>query len=800
MPSPDQEPNTEDPSRRGDEVEQLQERAAEAEHLNRGVANLLEDLEIHRRKQEHALARAEQAEAELRAAKAGLEELVRERTRQLQANEERLRAIVQQSPIPTAVGGADGSIVSFNRALEDLIGYKQCEIRSIEDWTRTLYPDEGYRAHVWENTQQALSGQQQGCTTFVITCKDGSERTTEFYTSFFEGGLIVQIVDITERKQAEEALGESEESYRELAESITDVFFAMDENLRYTFWNKASEALTGIRAEDALGRSLLEVFPDTPWVRRAERLYRDVLRTQQPRTFVIDADVGGGHCVFEISAYPSKGGISVFVRDITERRRAEEQIAATKAFHESILDAIVNGVWVTDERDVIQYANRGMGEIAGTPVQQIVGARVLGDFPESTLQYFRPQYLEARETLEPVYYDAVPVVTPAGRESFQSGWLVPRVEEGAFAGMICTVDDVTDRKRADEQVRFLSSVTEQVTDSIIVTDADFKIIYINRAAEELFGYESAELLGLSPDLLNAEPMAEEIQQELYRTVSAGETYTGEFLNRRKDGSTFSCEFRVSPILGDKGEIQAYVGVQRDVTERRRVEAELAGQRRGLRRVFARLIDAQEDERKSISRELHDGMGQALTAMQINLAEIGKALPPECPSEARERLAETRSLVEETLEQVRELAQGLRPGMLDDLGLVPTVRWYTNQFRKRLGIAVEYEAIGLEERLTSDTEVVFYRAVQEALTNVARHAAANRVLIRLERKESAVVALIEDDGTGFDAAQLGARGVPPRGIGLLGMRERAHSLGGTVTIESRPGRGTRLLIEIPVGER
>ena len=483
---------------------------------------------------------------------------------------------------------------------------------------------------------------------------------------------------------------------------------------------------------------------------------------------------------------------------------------------------------------------------------------------------------------------------------------------------------------ADSRDRYLD-LYEQVTDSTIVTDAEFRIIYVNRAAEELFGYRREELLGQTPDLLNAEPMAAKIQQEVYETVSTGEPYLGTCLNRRKDGSTFTCEFRASPIRDEKGETTGHVGVQRDiterkraeealrlseqrfrllvessydgisiahresledrskrkllycnerfvkmsgrsreelmatddlseflsdrtprqgkpddtvklraglaaegvaswkrpdgrencfewvavplmldeelhiisidrdVTERRRVEAELAGQRRGLRRVFARLIDAHEDERKSISRELHDGMGQALTAMQINLAEIGKALPPECPSEARERLAETRSLVEETLEQVRELAQGLRPGMLDDLGLVPTVRWYTNQFRKRLGIAGDLEALGLEERLTSDTEVVLYRAVQEALTNVARHAKANRVKIRLERKDSAVVALVEDDGSGFDTAALEEPGALERGLGLLGMRERASALDGTVTIESRPGHGTRLLIEIPVAE-
>jgi PAS domain S-box-containing protein len=138
-------------------------------------------------------------------------------------------------------------------------------------------------------------------------------------------GIVGVATDITERKRAEEALRESESAYQELADSIADVFFAMDQDLRYTYWNKASESLTGIRAEDALGKSILEVFPDVPWMRRAEKVYREVLKTQQSQTFVNETDLKGRCYVFEISAYPSRSGISVFVKDITSasgRRRS----------------------------------------------------------------------------------------------------------------------------------------------------------------------------------------------------------------------------------------------------------------------------------------------------------------------------------------------------------------------------------------------------------------------------------------------------------------------------------------------
>jgi PAS domain S-box-containing protein len=144
-----------------------------------------------------------------------------------------------------------------------------------------------------------------------------------------EGNVIsyfATVKDITERKRAEEALRESHENYKGLADSIADVFFAMDKNLRYTYWNRASEDLTGISAKDAIGKYLYELFPDTPQTRRAERVYLDVLRTQQPQSFLNEYQIGGKDFAFEISAYPSRDGLSVFVKDITERKRTEEAL------------------------------------------------------------------------------------------------------------------------------------------------------------------------------------------------------------------------------------------------------------------------------------------------------------------------------------------------------------------------------------------------------------------------------------------------------------------------------------------
>jgi len=224
---------------------------------------------------------------------------------------------------------------------------------------------------------------------------------------------------------------------------------------------------------------------------------------------------------------------------------------------------------------------------------------------------------------------------------------------------------------------------------------------------------------------------------------------------------------------------------------------VAKHKENLQGLSSRLIDAQEQERKRIAQELHDEMGQALTAMSINLSAINKQLGAALDPETAERLAETDTLITRTLEQMRELALDLRPSMLDDLGLLPALRWYVKRYENRTGILVGLEAVGLELRLPEHIETAMYRVVQEALTNVARHARASRVDVRLQRRDSIVQAFIEDDGSGFDPAEVADREAQGRGVGLVGMRERIAALGGSLEIESHPGKGTRLTIELPL---
>lgn len=221
-------------------------------------------------------------------------------------------------------------------------------------------------------------------------------------------------------------------------------------------------------------------------------------------------------------------------------------------------------------------------------------------------------------------------------------------------------------------------------------------------------------------------------------------------------------------------------------------------REELQRLSAQVIHAQEDERTRISRELHDELGQALTGLCINLAEIDKQIGAEVSPGIRGRLLESRALADQVLEQIRELALELHPSILDDLGLAPALRWYANTYSRRTAVRVDLEAMEADARLPAEIATALYRIVQEALTNVAKHAQAKRVAIRLRCEPSEVRLTIEDDGRGFDAQRLAGGEVRP-GAGLVGIRERVALLGGSFGITSAPGQGTQLDIAIPRGQ-
>lgn len=219
-------------------------------------------------------------------------------------------------------------------------------------------------------------------------------------------------------------------------------------------------------------------------------------------------------------------------------------------------------------------------------------------------------------------------------------------------------------------------------------------------------------------------------------------------------------------------------------------AEIAKARAELQQLSARLVQAQEDERRSISRELHDEVGQSLTGVLVEMANVSTLIRARDLDAVSEKAAEVKRLLEDSIKVVRNMALLLRPSMLDDLGLVPALEWQAREVSKRGGVWVEVDAGAVPEDLPEEHKTCVYRVVQEALHNIVQHAAARKVKVTVRQEQERLALAIEDDGRGFDTGR-------QKGMGLVGMEERVRHLGGSFEVQSRPGAGTVLSISLPL---
>lgn len=305
---------------------------------------------------------------------------------------------------------------------------------------------------------------------------------------------------------------------------------------------------------------------------------------------------------------------------------------------------------------------------------------------------------------------------------------------------------------------------------------------LNPAAERMFGYGRDDLLGeeieiLVPDRLRSvhvEERAGYMARPHPRPMGIGL----ELWGRRRDGSEFPVEISLSPMNTHEG--THVIAIVADQTERRR-----------LRAFGVSALSAAEEERQRIARELHDDTAQRLAALLMRMQLMGRA---RTPAERDASLAEVRQGVEEAANSVRRIAQNLRPPVLDEVGVVGAIRAHARSLREAYGLEIEVEAPHSEPRLPQHLELALYRVVQEALSNVVRHAGSPRASVSIAVLGHVVDITVVDEGRGFDAEAVERE---ERGLGLLGMRERVRNAGGRLEIESAPGAGTRVRIQFPL---
>jgi PAS domain S-box-containing protein len=333
----------------------------------------------------------------------------------------------------------------------------------------------------------------------------------------------------------------------------------------------------------------------------------------------------------------------------------------------------------------------------------------------------------------------------------------------------------------------LAGLLDSAMDGIITVDEQLRIVMYNRAAEKIFGWPQAEVMGQSLDMLLPAAFRHAHAAHMKRFGATGVTSRRMGIDMvihglRRSGEEFPMEASISQIDTPEGKL--YTVILRDVTERVRAQDDLAA--------FAKQASAiREQEKSRVARELHDELAQSLTALKMDAMWL-KDNPGAGRESATAKLDGMLQMLDSAVASTRRIAADLRPLVLDDLGLVPAIEWLVNNFQQRTGVACEM-VVDEDFELGEPHATAVFRIVQESLVNVAKHARARRVSVSIEPQEGWLRVTVQDDGVGFDAASPRKSG----SLGLAGVRERAQLLNGRVAVHSRPGEGTTVDAFLPM---
>ena len=694
---------------------------------------------------------------------------------QLQESEQRYMDLVEQSISGFVVRRADGRIILVNEAYRRMTGYSREELLQLS--ARDLVVDQG----VLERVRRLEPGQSAHIETFLKR-KDGSLLEVEYVTQRMRNGNFQSVLlDISHRKQLQKQRDESERRYAELVEQAQEGITVRRPNGDFLFVNDtfcrmldySSEELLRLNIRDVVHPDDAETAQQVLQMGHGEHLHvtKRMLRKDGKVLHV------------EVSAKRLRNGdIQSTVQDVSERKQAEERFRA-------MVEGSPNAMLMVDERGLIALANPqaarlfgyGPGELMGCSVEALVPARFRDGHPARRASFAGERQARSMGAGRDLYG----LRKDGGEVPVEIGLNPIVTSDGRF--VLASIIDITERKRLEQAQREseqrYQDLVEQAADAIWLRDAGGRMMFVNDAGCRLLGYTREELMrSRSSDLIHETDSRTALDIDALKPLA---TVRIERVMRHQDGHAIPVEASAHRLAD--GSVQV---ISHDISERKRIESE-------LRQLSRRLGEAQETERRAIARELHDEVGQSLTATRINLRDLAQQAA-ETP--LHKQLTDTEELISELLGKVRQMSLDLHPSVLDDLGLVPALRWCVRTRAGGSPLEVRMDLPGDMPRFDDMAEITLFRVFQEALSNVLKHAGAIHLDVRLLYVDGRLQLTLKDDGRGFDAEAARRAALSGKSLGLLGMQERVRLAGGEIMMDSAPGKGTEIRVTLPGEER
>jgi len=634
----------------------------------------------------------------------------------------------------------------------------------------------------------------------LVQTAAGERRIWEYSNTLRTKGVDAPIVrgmarDITEHKQAEDRLVLSERKYREMFDLAPVGIYQSTLEGRFISVNKALTRILGYDSPDEMMH--LDMANDVYF----DKQQRAALIAQfEPEGSVADHEIlwkkkNGVPVWVQLNARAVKDmdgktlHFEAFIRDITDRKKAERALWDSEQRFRSQFDGfpLPTYTWqLQGEQIVLVGYNAAADHVTKHGVQKLMGKTVL------ELYLDRPDIVDdfkrCLDTREPIHREMSYRFQYSGQERELS---VDFVFVPPDLVMVHT-EDITERKRADQELQKLSRAVEQTADSLLITDKEGIIEYVNTAFVKMTGYSGEEVIGKTPRILKSGTHNQTFYQNLWKTIGRGDTFESVLVNRKKNGELYPEEKTIVPMKDQNGNITHYLSAGMDITERERAEEVARTYSERLEVLSKQLLEIQENERRSLARELHDEIGQALTSLKIHLEMSSRTNV----DTAKQNVKDAEKIAGDLVKRIRGISLDLRPAMLDDLGLVPAMRWHLLEHTGKAGIKAHFTAEPEEIQVSREIATVCFRVAQEALTNVLRHSKAKSVEVQLVKRGSNLEVVISDDGRGFDVESAIRHSSAGKSFGLLGMQERVRLVGGDLAILSEQGSGSTIKATFP----
>ncbi len=571
----------------------------------------------------------------------------------------------------------------------------------------------------------------------------------------------------------------------------------VDPERRIQFVNSVFEEWFGCPRNEVSGKTLMEFFGEAEYTNMKENVEAALAGQRQSFEF---RDSGGRY--FETTYEPDFGpdgevrGFTSVVQDITERRETERQLQR----YEHIVSSSADMLALLDRNYVYRAVNQAYATAFGRSIEQLLGrtaSEVTGDEFFNTIG--KPNFDRCLRGEQVSYQRWIEPNVAFGRRFMDTSYYPHRSEGGKIVGVVVCSRDITEYKKAEDERQAIQERLVAAQRAAHIGNWDWNMV----TGDVYWSDETYRILGHDPERLEpsfdafmdaVEPADRESVLEAIRDARDQKRAIDIDIGIiRPDGTKRVVISRAEATFDTEGKAVRMLGAVQDITDRQEAEVELRESREQLRNLSASSQIAIEEERTQIAREIHDELGQGLTALKMDLSWLDKRLGTD-QTALSEKIGAMTDVVDESIRTVQTVAARLRPGVLDDLGITAAIEWQVSEFEQRTGVKCRTTLTYDDPALDRGIATTVFRVLQEALTNVTRHSGATGVSVILKRRGNGLVLAVRDNGHGITEQQI----VSPESVGLIGMRERARSVGGRVRIVAgNKGKGSQVELSIPL---